>query len=129
VELLSNLVWLIVALILMGICYFEVRRGAIRLSMRSALTLTLFLCFILLPVISISDDLLVAQQAALPLADQTWRLAVGDLSVLVAAVLLLLFLFVQLRVVMLRRTQWVLRPLAGQLVRSLKLRPPPLATC
>jgi hypothetical protein len=110
--------------------YRGVRRGAIRLSMTSAMLLALAICLILLPVISMNDDLLEAQQAALPLSGQTWRMAseagqVGlNLVVALAAYLLFLVLF---QVESRRGVMDVLdvHPMARRLARSQRLRPPP----
>lgn len=130
VEFASNLVWAVFALALLGMTYGAVRRGKIRLSMVAAMTLALLVCFILLPVISISDDLLANTQAALPLSGQSWRIASEDSSIgldlllAVAAFLLLLACF-QTEFRRSREDLWDIRPLAGWLARSLRLRPPP----
>jgi hypothetical protein len=130
VELASNLVWAVVSVILLGMTYRGVRRGAIQLSMGSAFTLTLFVCFLLLPVISISDDLMAAKQGALPLAGQTWRMASEDASVgldpvlTVAAFLLLLICF-RPELCQDVKDRWNVRPIAARLARSHRLRPPP----
>ena len=50
------------------------------MSMAIAMTLAVVMCLILMPLISVSDDLLEAQQAALPISGQTWRLASEDAS-------------------------------------------------
>ena len=94
------------------------------------MTLALLICFILLPVISVSDDLLEAQQAALPLSGQTWRIASEGLSagldkLLLVGLILLAMLSFMLEAKLARPDQWDIRPLAGRLARSLRLRPPP----
>jgi hypothetical protein len=132
VELASNLVWAIVALALLGMTYRGVRRGAVRLPMVSAMTLALLICFILLPVISVSDDLLEAQQAALPLSGQTWRMASEGVSagldkLLIVGLILLALLTFLIEGRAPYQDQWNIRPLAGRLARSQRLRPPPLA--
>ena len=128
-ELALNLVWAIAALGLLGVVYRGVRGGAIRVSMASAMMLALLICFILLPVISVSDDLLDARQAALPLSSQTWRVASegssNGLSQLLAVglyLLLLMCFLIEVRTT--NQDQWPVRPLAGRLVRSQRLRPP-----
>lgn len=129
-ELALNLVWAIAALSLLGMVYRSVRYGAKRISMGSAMVLTLLICFILLPAISVSDDLLDAQQAALPLSGQTWRIASEGISsgldqlLAVALYLMLLMCFlVEARTT--DQDQWSVRPLAGRLVQCQRLRPPP----
>jgi len=130
VELTSNVVWAIVALALLGAMYVGVRCGLVRLAMSRAMILALLLGFILLPAISISDDLLEAHQAALPLSGQTWRIAaegmlvgLDQLPVIGFFLLTLMLFFVAAPVG--DRDQWHIRPLAGRLARSQRLRPPP----
>jgi hypothetical protein len=98
--------------------------------MTSAMTLGLLLCFILLPIISISDDLLANRQAALPLAGQSWRIASEDAAtgldlMLAMAAYLLLLLCVDIDVQRSDEGYGGGRVLAGWLVRSQRLRPPP----
>lgn len=99
--------------------------------MASAMMLALLLCFILLPVISISDDLLATYQAALPQTRQTWRMASEDSSVgldlllAVAACLLLLACF-EVESRRSGKDVWNIRPLAGWLALCQRLRPPPV---
>lgn len=81
VELASNLVWLGVSLVLVGLTLWGVRRGTVRVAPRGAVMLTLLVCFLLLPVISVSDDLMEARQAALPLSAQTWHMSSEGASV------------------------------------------------
>jgi hypothetical protein len=129
VELASNLVWVMAAVFLMALTYAGTRRGNVRLSLASAMLLALLLCFILLPVISISDDLLVTRQAALPLSSQSWRVATEDASVGLDLLLALAFyLLLACCLTGCRRKRedlWEVRPLAGRLARSQRLRPPP----
>jgi hypothetical protein len=132
VELALNLVWAIAALSLLGTVYRGVRGGTKRISIASTMMLALLLCFILLPVISVSDDLLDARQAALPLSGQTWRIASEGISsgldqlLAVALYLMLLMCFlIEARTTDL--DQWPVRPLAGRLVKCQRLRPPPCA--
>jgi hypothetical protein len=132
VELVSNLVWAIVSLALLGMTYYGVRRRKVNLSMFAAMTMAMLACLILLPAISISDDLLAARQAALPVSGQTWRIASEDASsgldklLMLGLYLLALMCFmVEGRVI--HHGQWDVRPLAGRLARSQRLRPPPCA--
>lgn len=126
----SNLVWAVLSASLLAMTYRGVRRGAVRLSMAASITLALVVCLILLPVISMNDDLLESQQAALPLAAQTWRMAAEQAQVALTFVLAfaayLLFL-VSFRIESRRGIQEVLeiRPMAWRLARSQRLRPPP----
>lgn len=128
-ELILNLAWAIGAILLLGFVYQAARRGAIRTSTAAAMCIAVLLAFILLPAISITDDLIAAQQAALPLSGQTWRMASEGsanglelLAIGLYLVLLMSFLAeTQARV----RNQWSVRPLAGRLARSQRLRPPP----
>ena len=121
------------ALGLLTVTYRGVRRGSVRLSMATAMTLGLLLCFILLPVISLSDDLLATRQAALPLAGQSWRIASEDGTIglelflsLAAFLLLLLCPDVEAR----RRDEGNdgVGAIASWLVRAQRLRPPPCLT-
>ena len=130
-EFASNLIWLIAALSLLGFTYREVRAGSVRISMASALMLASLLCIILLPVISISDDLLAARQAGLPEAEQVWRLASHDAGVgvdtLIAfAAYLLLLLALQPDCQERNRNARVLRSSAERLAHEQRLRPPPI---
>lgn len=80
-ELASNLTWLGVSLVLLGLTLWRVRRGTTRIPPAAAVMVTLLVCFLLLPVISVSDDLVEARQAALPLSAQTWHMASEGASV------------------------------------------------
>jgi hypothetical protein len=133
VELVFNLVWAVGAVLLLSFAYRSVRRGTSQLSMASAITLALLLCFILLPVISASDDLLDARQAALPLYGQTWkmssqgiRIGLEALAVSLYVLLLMCFLLIAGKPDV---EPWFARPLAGRLVRSQRLRPPLPSAC
>lgn len=129
-ELALNLVWAVAALSSLGLIYRGVRGGSVRVSMTSAMMLAMLICLILLPVISVSDDLLDAQQAALPLSGQTWRNASEGISsgldqLLAVALLLMLLMCFLIEVRTTDQNQWSVRPLAGLLVRCQRLRPPP----
>jgi hypothetical protein len=131
VELALNLVWAAAALGLLVMVCHGVRRGRVRVSMATAVTLAVMLAFILLPAISLSDDLLDARQAALPLSGQTWRVAsegsASGLDQLLAIglyLMLLMSFLVETQATV--HDQWAVRPLAGRLARSQRLRPPPI---
>ena len=129
-ELALNLAWALAALSSLALIYRGVRGGSVRVSMTSAMMLAMLLCFILLPVISVSDDLLDAQQAALPLSGQTWRNASEGISsgldqLLAVALFLMLLMCFLIEVRTTDQNQWSVRPLAGLLVRCQRLRPPP----
>lgn len=133
VEFASNLAWAVSAVCLLMATYSGVRRGSVRLSMASAMTLGVLLCFILLPVISISDDLLANRQAALPLAGQSWRIASEDAKTgldLLLAITAYLLLLMCVDVEAHRQEEGYCggRVQAGWLVQSQRLRPPPCAT-
>ena len=129
-EVASNLVWLIVASMVMGGTVLAIRRGRTPLSPTAAIMLAFVVCLLLLPVISISDDLLEARQAALPASSQTWRMASDGASVglelvpVFCAFLLLLAPFLALKAIV-EEGDWDMRPLSTWLMRSLRLRPPP----
>lgn len=131
-EFALNLVWAICALSLMGIVYRGVRGGTLRISMASAMMLAMLVCFILLPAISASDDFLDAQQAALPPSGQTWRIVSEGIShgldnVLAIGLYLTLLMCFLVEARAIDLDQWPVRPLAGRLVQSQRLRPPPCA--
>lgn len=131
-EIASNLVWAVIALVLLGVIYRGVRKGKVLLPMSSAMTLALLLGFILLPTISVSDDLMAARQSTLPLSSQTWKVASEDAStgfagVIAPDLLLLLVVFFVAVSVLAPRDQWDMSPLAERLARSQHLRPPPIA--
>jgi hypothetical protein len=97
--------------------------------MVSAMSLAVMICFIMLPVISISDDLLAGRQSALPYSAQTWKMASEGASagmgyILLAGLYLLLLTGLLMEDRTILTTQWVMRPLAAQLVRAQRLRPP-----
>jgi hypothetical protein len=100
--------------------------------MATAMTLAVVMCFILMPLISVSDDLLEARQAALPMSGQTWRLASEGASagldeLLMIGLYLLLLMCFRIEAPASQRDQCEFRPLTGRLVRSQRLRPPPCA--
>jgi len=66
---------------LLGLTLWSVRRGIVRIAPVTAVMATLLVCFLLLPAISISDDLMEARQATLPLSAQTWHMASEGASV------------------------------------------------
>ena len=129
-ELASNLVWLVAACSLIVLTYRGVRAGSVQISLPSAILLALLLCFILLPVISVSDDLLAMRQATLPESEQSWHTASHDTAVnleISLAVAAYLFLLSALRA-RTRRYLFesrVVQPMAARLVRLQRLRPPP----
>src|ERR1700761_5346474 len=96
------------------------------------MTLAVLICILLLPVISISDDLMEAQQAALPLSAQTWRMASEGASVglellsIVATCLLLLACFAVAAKFVLERER-DRRPQSVWLAHTLGIRPPPVS--
>ncbi|HEY4356355.1 MAG TPA: hypothetical protein VGN16_11450 [Acidobacteriaceae bacterium] len=128
----SNLVWVFLTLLVLGSTWWGIRRGAVRLPAASALTLALLICILLLPVISISDDLMEARQAALPVSSQTWRMAsegaaVGlELLSMVGACLLLLVCFA-VAVKRLLEGERDRRPQSVWLAHTLGIRPPPVS--
>jgi len=130
VEFASNLVWLITALSMLAFIYHGVRAGSVRISMASAMMLAFVLSIILLPVISVSDDLLSARQAPLPSSEQTWKLAFHDASfcestLIVFAAYLLMLLALQPQRWEPRRAAPALPLIVARLVRAQRLRPPP----
>lgn len=108
-----------------------IRRGSMRVSTGAALSTAVVLCLLLLPVISMTDDLLENQQAAHPLAAQSWHLASEGASVGVEAVSLVstwLFVLAILFASSLtpnRHGNWDVRRYAAWLARAQRLRPPP----
>ncbi len=126
-----NLVWAAVALTLLGVVYREVRRGGLQVSMASAMTLGVLICFIVLPAISASDDLLDARQAGLPLSGQTWRMLSEGVSASVElppiALYLVLLLCSVTVILTVFQDRWSIRLLTGRLTVSQRLRPPPCA--
>jgi amino acid transporter len=131
-ELFSNLVWLLISLILLATAYFGVRRGTVKVSMTTAMTLAIVMCFILMPLISVSDDLLEAQQAALPVSGQTWRMASEGVStgldeLLMIGLYLLMLMCYRTEAPASQSAECECHPLSARLVRSQRLRPPPCA--
>jgi hypothetical protein len=102
------------------------------LPMPAAMMLALLMGFILLPTISVSDDLMAAKQSGLPLSSQTWKIASDDATTgfagLIAPNLLLMIVvcFMAASAIALR-DQWSIKPLAERLARAQHLRPPPFA--
>jgi hypothetical protein len=129
VELASNLTWLGVSLVLIGLTLFAVHRGRVRVTTTSAVMLTLLVCFLLLPVISVSDDLIEARQAALPLSAQTWHMssesASVGLEVSVIGDFLPLLGFNAVKVQAVDDSERGGRPMEAWLTPSQRLRPPP----
>jgi hypothetical protein len=131
-ELFSNLVWILISLTLLATAYFGVRRGTVKVSMAAAMTLAVVMCFILMPLISVSDDLLEARQAVLPASGQTWRMASEGASaglddLLMIGLYLLMLMCFRTEAPASQRDQSQLHPLSRRLVRSQRLRPPPCA--
>jgi hypothetical protein len=131
-ELFSNLVWLLISLILLATAYLGVRRGTVKVSMTTAMTLAIVMCFILMPLISVSDDVLEAQQAALPVSGQTWRMASEGVStgldeLLMIGLYLLLLMCYRAETPASQGDECDCHPLSSRLVRSQRLRPPPSA--
>jgi hypothetical protein len=98
--------------------------------MATAMTLAVVMCFILMPLISVTDDLLEARQAALPMSGQTWRMASEGASagldeLLMIGLYLLMLMCFRIEAPALQRDQCEFRLLTGRLVRSQRLRPPP----
>ena len=129
--MLSNLAWLAVCMLVFTVTTATVRRGSARVSSGTAFTTAFVLCLVLLPIISMSDDLLENRQATLPLAAQSWHLASVASSVgLEVASLLggwLLFLAIVFAAVstLICPIDWEVRPYAAWLARAQRLRPPP----
>jgi hypothetical protein len=131
-ELFSNIVWIVLSLVLLAAAYFGVRRGTVKVSMATAMTLAVVTCFILMPLISVSDDLLEARQAALPTSSQTWRMASEGASagldeLLMIGLYLLMLMCFRTEAPASQRDQCEVHPLTRRLVRSQRLRPPPCA--
>ena len=121
-----------ISLALLATAYLGVRRGTVKVSMATAMTLAVVMCFILMPLISVTDDLLEARQAALPVSGQTWRMASEGASaglddLLMIGLYLLMLMCFRTEAPASQRDQCQLHPLSGRLVRSQRLRPPPCA--
>jgi hypothetical protein len=80
VEFASNCVWVLVSVGLLAWTWRAWRAKTLSVGGRTAFTLVALICLLLLPVISISDDLLEARQATLPASAQTWHMASQDIS-------------------------------------------------
>jgi hypothetical protein len=131
-ELFSNLVWILISLALLAKAYFGVRRGTVKVSMTTAMTLAIVMCFILMPLISVSDDLLEAHQAALPVSGQTWRMvsegaSTGLDQLLMIGLYLLMLMCFRTEAPASQGDEFERRPISSRLVRSQRLRPPPCA--
>jgi hypothetical protein len=122
-------VWLAVSLVLMGLTLFAVRRDRVRVTTSSAVMLTLLVCFLLLPVISVSDDLIEARQAALPLSAQTWHMSSEGASVGLEVSVIGDFLSLlgsnAVKVQLVDDSERGGRPMEAWLTPSQRLRPPP----
>jgi hypothetical protein len=100
--------------------------------MTTAMTLAIVMCFILMPLISVSDDLLEAQQAALPASGQTWRMASEGAStgldqLLMIGLYLLMLMCFRPEAPASQGDECGCHPISSRLVRSQRLRPPPCA--
>ena len=128
-ELVSNLVWCAVSCLVFGTVDRALAARKLQVSRRAAFTAAALLCLVLLPVISMSDDLLESRQAALPLASQTWHLASEAASVgmelLSAICTYLLFLAAPLLLQVYVAPERAARQQSAWLMRSQRLRPPP----
>lgn len=91
--------------------------------------LTLLVCFLLLPVISVSDDLMEARQAALPLSAQTWHMSSEGASVGLEVSVIADFLPVlginAVSTQVVDDSERGGRPMEAWLTPSQRLRPPP----
>lgn len=99
------------------------------MSMVTAMTLAVVMCFILMPLISASDDLLESRQASLPTSAQTWRLAsvgasAGLDNLLMIGLYLLMLMCFRTEAPASQRDQCEVHALTERLVRSQRLRPP-----
>lgn len=131
-ELASNLVWLGVSLVLVGLVLRGVRRGQVRITPVAAVMFTLLICFLLLPVISVSDDLMEARQATLPLSAQTWHMSSEDASVGLEAIsvigsFLLLLGWNAVKGQLVDDSERGGRPMKAWLTPPQRLRPPPVS--
>jgi hypothetical protein len=100
--------------------------------MSSAMTLALLIGFILLPAISVSDDLMAARQSAMPLSGQTWKIAsdnaaTGFGGTVAPDPLLEIVISFVTTASMAPYDQLNVNPIAERLARAQRLRPPPLA--
>ena len=126
-----NLVWAMLAVGLLATVYRGIARGRMKISMAKAMTIAVVICFISLPVLSASDDMLAASQAGLPLSGQTWRLISEDVAACLELPPIDLYLILLLCCVMaiqpLFQERRSLRLQADRVAISERLRPPPLA--
>jgi hypothetical protein len=131
VELASNLVWIFLSALLLVTTAVCARRGTLRLTTGKTMILAVAVCFILLPVISFSDDLLEARQAAQPLSGQTWHLAREDAASAIELLSIFEICVFLLALAVARPTasfaqEWLEpRQVSAWLTRSQRLRPPP----
>src|SRR5258705_1426268 len=96
--------------------------------MATAMTLAVAMCFILMPLISLSDDLLEARQAALPASGQTWRMASEGAStgldeLLMIRLDLLMLTCFSTETPASQRDQFQLHLMSARLLPSQRLRP------
>lgn len=133
VESILNLAWVVIAsAMIIGVCV-GVRMGRLRVPMGRALTATLMVAFLLLPVISITDDMQVLRKLTEP-EDLSLRRHT-DFVVLEFALLCLEMLGLALVLMfVLRRLQVLRRPdtrvrlfLEEDFSLLLGIRPPPVA--
>ena len=129
-ELALNLVWVSICLLVLVSAGRAVRRGKLPVANRTAFTAALVICLLLLPAISMTDDLLAAHQADLPLAAQTWHMAAEGAAVGLELVSLLCtcwlaFLGATIALRAAVETDWNARPHSAWLLRAQRLRPPP----
>ena len=114
---------------LIGLTLWSVRRGIVRIAPVPAVMATLLVCFLLLPAISVSDDLMEARQAALPLSAQTWHMASEGASVglelAVIGACLLWLGFEAGKGLLIDDSERGVRPMEAWLTPSQRHRPPP----
>ena len=128
-EIASNLVWILVSIALLAWILRATQRGRLRVSARSAFVLVVLICLLLLPAISVTDNLLEARQAQLPASAQTWHIASQDISsaVEISSLLLAFLLIALILTATFRLERW--NPgrnvIAAWLTRTHSLRPPP----
>lgn len=130
-ELASNIAWLVTSVVAVALAFWSMRRRMMRVPGLAGLGTILLICFLLLPVISVSDDILEARQAALPLSGQTWHMASEGASVgleitSIVSAFLALFALADTEPVSSVALDWVCPlKIAAWLTRSQHLRPPP----
>jgi hypothetical protein len=130
VEVALNLAWVVVCTVVLTVTVRALRRNALQVPPAIALTAAFSLCLVLLPVISMTDDLLLARQNALPLAAQTWHMATEgasaglEVAALLSDCLLALLCLLPMVVVSIRPVSSE-RRYSAWLTRAQRLRPPP----